>query len=70
MQVTADDSREFTDEELLAALERMGQEVEREAFAAGQPYVVMRGSDLVWIYPDGHEVRASIHSADAAGAKE
>lgn len=66
MNPTPVEPREFTDEELLAALERMGEEVEREAFAAGQPYVVMRGSDLVWIYPDGHEARARIHSGDMA----
>lgn len=47
---------EFTDEELLAALKRVGQAARDAAFAAGRPVVVLRDSMLVAIYSDGKEV--------------
>ncbi len=50
-----DEPREFTDEELRAALRRVGEHARQQAFSAGKPIVILRGTDLVWIYPDGHE---------------
>ncbi len=49
------DDREFTDEQLRAALERVGQTARQEAFQAGVPVIVLRDGKLVWIYPDGRE---------------
>lgn len=60
----SDDLPEFTDDELQAALERMAQAVRREAYAAGQPIVILRGAQFVWQFPDGHEECVAV--ADAA----
>jgi hypothetical protein len=49
------DDVEFTDEQLRAALKRVGREARRRAFAAGQPVVILKGSALVELYPDGTE---------------
>jgi hypothetical protein len=49
------DDREFTDEQLRAALERIGPAARAEAFRAGVPVIVLRDGHLVWIYPDGRE---------------
>jgi hypothetical protein len=52
---TSPDDREFTDEQLRAALERVGKTAREEAFQAGVPVIVLRDERLVWIYPDGRE---------------
>ncbi|HTU20628.1 MAG TPA: hypothetical protein VMG10_21385 [Gemmataceae bacterium] len=49
------DGQEFTDEQLRAALRRVGQEARQTAFAAGYPVIVIKGMALVALYPDGRE---------------
>ncbi len=46
---------EFTDEQLRAALKRMGDKACQATFAAGRPVVVFRHGALVALYPDGTE---------------
>lgn len=55
MQDNDDDDLEFTDEQLRAALKRVGEEVRKVAFAAGQPIIFAKGSSIVALYSDGHE---------------
>ena len=55
MQPTVSDPPEFTDEELRAALKRVGDEARRAAFAAGRPVMVAKNARLVLLYPDGTE---------------
>lgn len=55
MQDNDDDDREFTDEQLRAALKGMGEDARKEAFAAGLPVVVLKGSAIVALFPDGSE---------------
>jgi hypothetical protein len=50
-----DDGREFTDEQLRAALRRVGEEARREAFAAGLPVYILKGKSLVALHADGTE---------------
>ena len=52
--------REFTDQQLHAALKRVGEQAKKQAFSAGKPIVVLRGTQLVWIYPDGREVTSPV----------
>lgn len=61
-----EDPREFTDDEMRAALQQMGDRARREAFAAGKPIVFLRGSHLVWLFPDGHEECIERSSAAAS----
>jgi len=49
------DDREFTDEQLRAALRRAGREARQAAFAAGHPVFVIKGMAIVALYPDGRE---------------
>jgi hypothetical protein len=49
------DDREFTDEDLRAALKRVGQQAREAAFAAGRPVFVIKGNSLVAVHPDGTE---------------
>lgn len=49
------DDLEFTEEQLRAALRRVGREARQATFAAGQPVVVVKGMTLVALYPDGRE---------------
>ena len=49
------DGREFTDEQLRAALRRVGREARQSAFAAGYPVIVIKGMAIVALYPDGRE---------------
>lgn len=55
MQNDENDGLEFTDEQLRAALKRMGRDARKAAFSAGQPVIVVKGSSLVALYPDGSE---------------
>ena len=49
------DGQEFTDEQLRAALRRVGREARQAAFAAGYPVIVVKGRALVALHPDGRE---------------
>jgi hypothetical protein len=49
------DDREFTDEQLLAALKRVGEDARAEAFAAGLPVYVLKGNAVVALHSDGKE---------------
>jgi hypothetical protein len=49
------DAQEFTNEQLQAALDRVGAEARRAAFAAGRPVVIYRNRALIALYPDGSE---------------
>lgn len=49
------DPPEFTDEQLRAALRRMGREARQEAFRANLPVIVLKGRSLVALHPDGTE---------------
>jgi hypothetical protein len=55
MHESSNDAAEFTDEQLRAALKRVGKEARREAFAAGRPVIVVKGRSLVALYADGTE---------------
>lgn len=49
------DEPEFTDEQLRAALRRVGEDARREAFAAGRPVFIIKGTSLVALHADGTE---------------
>jgi hypothetical protein len=51
------DPPEFTDEQLRAALKRVGEVARREAFSAGRSVMIARGASLVLLHPDGTEER-------------
>jgi len=55
MQDNMIDSPEFTDEQLRAALKRMGRDARQEAFAAGLPVTIIKGDFLVALHADGTE---------------
>lgn len=55
MQNNDSDGLEFTDEQLRAALKRMGRDARKAAFSAGQPVIVVKGSSIVALHPDGTE---------------
>jgi hypothetical protein len=63
-----DDGREFTDEQLRAALRRVGEEARREAFAAGLPVIILKGRSLVALHADGTEEVIEQLDLDANGA--
>lgn len=50
------DQPEFSDEELRAALSRVGREARDTAFSHGQPIVILRDHVLVQVFADGREV--------------
>jgi WD40 repeat protein/GTPase SAR1 family protein len=49
------DGREFSDEQLRAALPQIGRDAREAAFRAGRPVIVLKDERPVWIYPDGRE---------------
>ncbi|HEY7153022.1 MAG TPA: hypothetical protein VH575_03585 [Gemmataceae bacterium] len=55
MQENNGDMPEFTDEQLRAALKRVGRDARQEAFAAGRPVIVIKGNAIVALHPDGRE---------------
>jgi hypothetical protein len=55
MQENGHDGVEFSDEQLRAALRRVGRDARQAAFAAGRPVVVVKDSLLVALFPDGTE---------------
>jgi hypothetical protein len=55
MQENTDEDREFTDEQMRAALRGVGEDARREAFAAGRPVFILKDSALVAVYSDGTE---------------
>ena len=46
---------EFTEEQLRAALKRVGNEARQQAFARGLPVYFVRNGSLIALYPDGSE---------------
>jgi hypothetical protein len=57
MSETVHDPPEFTDDQLRAALKRVGEEARAQAFAAGRPVMVAQDGRLVLLYADGvHQV--------------
>ena len=72
MEEHSTDEEEFTDEQLRAALDRMGNEAKRKAFAAGLPVVILKGSDLIALHADGREEileRLENHNTSLAAKK-
>jgi hypothetical protein len=55
VEENSSDDPEFTTEELRAALKRVGQTAREEAFAAGLPVYVLRGTTIVARHADGSE---------------
>lgn len=55
MPEDARESLEFTEEQLRAALRRVGREARQEAFAAGHPVIIVKDKTLVALHPDGTE---------------
>jgi hypothetical protein len=51
----AGDTLEFTDEQLRAALRRVGRDARQAAFAAGKAVVYVKDGAIVALYPDGTE---------------
>ncbi|HWG47007.1 MAG TPA: hypothetical protein VN688_29860 [Gemmataceae bacterium] len=49
------DTPEFTDEQLRAALKRMGQDARQTAFAADLPIIVVKDGSIVALHADGSE---------------
>lgn len=63
---------EFTDEQLRAALKRIGREARRQAFAAGRPVILVKGRSLVALHADGREeiLEPFCQGSDANGAHQ
>ncbi|HEY7425130.1 MAG TPA: hypothetical protein VH682_12945 [Gemmataceae bacterium] len=55
MQKNPGDAPEFTDEQLRAALKRMGRDARQATFAAGRPVMVVKGASIVALHSDGRE---------------
>ena len=69
MDEPIDDDREFTDEQLRAALKRVGQDAREATFAAGRPVVIAKGELLVALHADGtEEVIGPLTEANGSGA--
>ncbi len=49
------DEPEFTDEQLRAAIKRVGEDARQAAFAAGRPVFIIKGRSLVALHADGTE---------------
>jgi hypothetical protein len=70
MPENLNDAPEFSDEELRAALKRVGRDARQAAFAAGQPVFIMKDGALVALYPDGTEkVLESLTQATTTAAE-
>lgn len=59
---------EFAEDQLRAALKRVGSEARREAFAKGLPVFFVKNGALIALYPDGSEtvIKQTPIAADAA----
>lgn len=55
MHDAIDDPREFTDEQMHAALRRMGEEARAKAFAIGRPIMIARDGKLFLHFSNGEE---------------
>ncbi len=65
------DGVEFTDEQLRAALRRVGRDARLAAFAAGRPVVIIKGGSLVALYEDGaEEVIGPVRSETGAAPEQ
>ena len=68
MEGTLNDPIEFTEEQLHAALHRVGEEARRAAFAAGRPVMVAKNGWLVLQHADGREeIVGAVHPDRRAG---
>ncbi len=54
-EVVFEEPVEFTDEQLRAALHRMGEQARREAFEAGLTVTIVRNGHLIRQFVDGRE---------------
>jgi len=72
MQNNDNDGLEFTDEQLRAALKRMGRDARMAAFSVGQPVIVVKGSSIVALHPDGSEeiIETLIRETDAVSESQ
>lgn len=72
MQNNDNNGLEFTDEQLRAALKRMGRDARTAAFSAGRPVIVVKGSSIVALHPDGSEeiIEALIGQTDDVSESE
>ena len=71
MSDDVNDEPEFTDDQLRAALRRVGEDARQEAFAAGLSVLVLRGRAIVSVHPDGsEEVVDYLANGTDAGTKE
>jgi hypothetical protein len=71
MPEDVNDDREFTDEQLRAALRCVGEEARREAFAAGLPVYILKGRFLVALHADGtEEVIKQLEEVNGADKQE
>jgi hypothetical protein len=62
MQETNGDAPEFTDEQLRAALKRVGRDARQAAFAVGRPVIIIKGGAIVALHADGsEEILESLH---------
>ena len=46
---------EFTEDQLRAALKRVGRDAQQEAFARGRPVYFVKNGSLIALYADGSE---------------
>lgn len=49
------DPPEFTDEQLRAACQSVGEEARRAAFAVGRPVMILRNGRRILLFADGSE---------------
>jgi hypothetical protein len=62
------DGPEFTDEQLRAALKRVGRDARQAAFAAGRPVFIVKDKLLVALHADGtEEIIESLRSETESG---
>jgi hypothetical protein len=55
MSDTIDSDLEFTDEQMLAVLKRVGDNARQAAFSAGLPIMIVKDAQLVLVHPSGTE---------------
>lgn len=72
MRENSNDGSEFTEEQLRAALKRVGRDARQAAYKVGRPVVIVKGASLVELHPDGTEriIEPLPHQGNDAGTKE